>query len=283
MMYLDLHIHSTASDGELSPLEILDIASTKNFSMVSITDHDSVNGYDSLDAASFSGVLLPGVELSANLGEERMHILGYGIDPFDSTLRDTLEQIRRFRFERQEKLIAAMHREGFEISEEDILLESEGGVPGRPHIAAAMVRKGMIKTVKDAFDLYLDNPDSSLYIEKRRIEAKEVIALIQNAGGVAVCAHPLSEKKGKKCLRTMASELKEMGIEGLEAFYFRYTPEQTRDCLETAKELGLFVTAGSDFHGSRAPDVPSPGMRVPGEAMEPFFSLLENRFGSAPL
>ena len=272
MLMMDLHIHSTASDGSLSPEEILREACSLGVSPVSITDHDTVAAYVELDSAKPASGIIPGVELSAEFAGGTLHILGYGIDPFDENLSGALGELQRFRLDRNRRIIAAMGRIGFDITFEEVLLEAGGELIGRPHFASLMVKKGYVKTFREAFDRYLKK-GAPLYMDKKRLLPGEAIGLIRKAGGIAVMAHPWQTGLDRAGVRALVVSLREYGLEGLEAFYSQHSEEQTEICLGFAREFGLIVTAGSDFHGDIKPEIPL-GMRVPLDGLLTFFGAL---------
>ncbi len=268
MMKLDLHIHSTASDGTYSPGKIAKESSNRGLSFFSITDHDTVAAYDAPFPNDTAGTLIPGVELSAEFSGGTLHILGYGIDPFEENLRKNLEELQSFRLERNKKMIEGMEELGFDISLEELLNEAGGELVGRPHFSALMLKKGYVETRQEAFDKYLKK-GAPLYIDKKRLLPEDAIALIKGAGGLAVFAHPFQTNLLGNDLRELAGDLASKGLSGVEAFYSSHTEKEIGFCLEIAKDLGLLVTAGSDFHGDIKPDIPL-GMIAPSKLLKPF-------------
>jgi len=271
-MFLDLHIHSTASDGSLTPEQVASRATALNLAVFSITDHDTVQAYDEINEANIGIPLIPGVELSAEFSGGTLHILGYGIDPFEKNLRATLDELQRFRLDRNRKMISNMARLGFDISFEEVLEEAGADMIGRPHFAALMLKKGYVATRQEAFDKYLKK-GAPLYLDKKRLEPTEAVELIQNAGGIAVMAHPYQTKLQGDDLRNLVRQLADYGLEGIEAFYSQHSGEQTKEYLNLANEFGLVATAGSDFHGDPKPEIPM-GMNVEAQFLRPFFEKL---------
>lgn len=278
-MNLDLHVHSSASDGTLTPLQLLKKADEAGFSHVSITDHDTVDGYDILTHDDISTILVPGIEISAEFSGGTLHILGYGIDPFEARLRRIIGELQRFRLERNRKIIANMERLGFDVSFEEVLNEAGGGIIGRPHFAALLLEKGYVATRQEAFDKFLGK-GAPLYIDKQRLQSEEAISLIKGSGGIAVMAHPYKTNLKGKELRNLVGTLVSQGLAGIEAFYSRHSQEETKGCLGIAREFDLIVSAGSDFHGGNKAEIPL-GMNVPENYLRPFFEAVGVRLPGA--
>ena len=281
---IDLHIHSTASDGTLSPADIITLALRLRLGAISITDHDSLAG---CREALINGIpdalgFLTGVEISAEPppsypGAGSIHILGYGIRLDDPELNRALEKLQDARKDRNPRIIARLTRLGIDIRLEEVEREAGGGQPGRPHIASLLVKKGIVKTIDDAFDRYLGNGKPA-YVDKFRIESSEAVGLINTAGGIPVLAHPcLLELQNDQQLDEILRELITMGLKGMEVYFSAHSPEQTRRYAELAKRHDLLMTGGTDFHGDTQPDirmgVGRGGLHVP-------FELYEKLIGS---
>jgi len=253
---VDLHIHSTASDGVLSPAEIVNLAAKSGLAAIALTDHDTVSGVpEALEAGRGAGVeVLTGMEISAELPGGTMHILGYGFELNDATLREALEQFRRNREERNPRIIARLAELGVPISCEAVREKATGETVGRPHIAQAMVEAGHVGNVDEAFKLYLGR-GASAYIERRRATPQEAIRMIHDAGGLAVLAHPMQLRRPMAEVRSITSELAASGLDGLEVYHPDHSANDTRSFQVLARELDLVVTGGTDFHGSIRRDV----------------------------
>lgn len=254
---IDLHAHTTASDGSLTPTELVALARERGLSAVGVTDHDTVAGLDEArSAGEASGVeVVAGVELSVDYPHGQFHLLGYLIDGRSSLLRQRLEELQEHRRTRNERMLARMQEGGLPITMEDVQREARDGQVGRPHMALALVRKGVVASTDEAFQRYL-GAGRPYYIPKARLTPTEAIALVHAAGGVAVLAHPCYLKlPDEEALSAELAHLREVGLDGLECYYSQHTPEQTALYLAVARRLGLRVTGGSDFHGRSKPDV----------------------------
>jgi predicted metal-dependent phosphoesterase TrpH len=257
---IDLHTHTTASDGSLTPTELVEKAAEIGLAALAVTDHDTLGGLAEAQAAAarFGLDLLPGVELSVEDEAGRFHLLGYGFDPADAALSKTLIELRKSRAARNELMAQKMVALGLPVTMDDVRAEAgeDAEVIARPHFARALINKGVVSSVKEAFDRYLST-DKPLYMPKEVLTPKDAIALLHSAGGVAVMAHP-----GLVPLNTMvladrvASLAEEMGMDGIEAYYSQHSPAETKRFLALAQKHNLLVTGGSDFHGTPKPHVP---------------------------
>jgi 3',5'-nucleoside bisphosphate phosphatase len=259
---IDLHIHSTASDGTLSPADLITLALRLRLGAISITDHDSIAG---CREALLNGIpeqigFLTGVEISAEAppsypGAGSIHILGYGMRLDDPDLNRTLENLQDARTDRNPQIIARLNTLGIAILIEEVEREAGGGQPGRPHIANLLIKKGIVKTMDEAFDRYLGNGKPA-YVDKFRIETSQAIELINTAGGIPVLAHPcLLELDNDQQLEEVLQEMMSMGLKGLEVYFSEHTPEQTLQYAELAKRYDLLMTGGTDFHGDIQPAI----------------------------
>jgi predicted metal-dependent phosphoesterase TrpH len=249
--FVDLHIHSTASDGSLSPLEIVQTAEKLGLKAIAITDHDTVDG--SVEARGHEQAhdveILSGIELSAELGSGTIHILGYLIRLDDMSLMQTLGVLQEARANRNTRIVDRLGELGVDISYDDILEASGGGQVGRPHFARVMVQKGIVKSMDGAFDRFLGKGGPA-YVERYRLTASEAIEAILKAGGVPVLAHPSTvDAKTESELENTLVELKRAGLKGVEAYYPSHGASRTARYEGLANRHGLLVTGGSDFHG----------------------------------
>lgn len=222
---------------------------------MSLTDHDTTAGLSPFMAAcsrwNVQGI--PGIELSAKFSST-MHILGYRINFHDQNLENVLESIRDGRAWRNEKMCRNLQKMGMDISMEEIASEAGGDVIARPHMAKVLVRKGYASDVPSAFSRYLGN-SSPAYVERERLSPSDCIYLIRESGGLPVLAHPVQTTDDLGVLRLIVARLKEWGLWGMECLSARHSAEQVFHYLSIASELGLFPTAGSDYHGSVNPSV----------------------------
>jgi len=259
---IDLHIHSRASDGTLSPAEIIALASGLNLGAISITDHDSIAGSREALLCGIPDSLgfLTGVEISAEPppsypGAGSIHILGYGFRLDDPELNRSLEKLQDSRRGRNPEIIARLNKLGIAIRIEEVEREAADGQPGRPHIAKLLIKKGVAKSMDDAFDRYLGNGRPA-YVDKFRIEFSQAIELINAAGGIPVLAHPcLLELERAEQLEDLLQEMMSMGLKGLEVYYPLNSPQQTRQYSDLAARHRLLMTGGTDFHGDIQPEI----------------------------
>lgn len=260
---IDLHVHSTASDGTLSPHALIDLARKSKLGAIALTDHDSVSGARQVVAGGVPTDIhfLTGVEISAAPpsiypGKGSFHILGYGIDLFDPTLTKALETLQASRKNRNPQILTRLNALGIPLTMADVL--TEAGDPdqlGRPHIARILVKKGLVKDIDEAFDRYLGNGKPA-YVEKYRIPCGRAIEIIRNAGGVAVLAHPgLLKNTDGIGLERIVAHLKDLGLSGIEVFYPEHDSAMQSRFAAIAKRLELLMTGGTDFHGSLKPEV----------------------------
>lgn len=260
---VDLHVHSTASDGSLDPLEIVALAVNTGLKALSLTDHDVIDGCRAiLRQPQALGPLqfLTGVEISAGASDltgiaGSFHILGYGFDPDHPALNDALHAQQSARKNRNPKMIALLNDLGIGISLAEVIAAAEpnAGI-GRPHIARLMVQKGVVASIDEAFDRYLGKGRPA-YLEKTRIGAEAAIRLIREAGGVAVLAHPGLLNMPDEACDGLIARLAGMGLQGLEVYYPGHEAGQTAFYSRLAHQYGLLVTGGSDFHGAVNPDI----------------------------
>jgi len=259
---IDLHIHTTASDGTLTPSEVVDLALETKLKAIAITDHDTLAGSKEALQAGIPPSLdfLTGVEISAGsppfyAGAGSFHLLGYCIRLDDPVLNHALEKLQRARKNRNPTIIKRLNELGVPITMDEVRRQAGGGQLGRPHIANLLVKKGVVASMDQAFAQYLGT-DGAAYVDKYRIECHKAIALIQGAGGIPVLAHPgLLNCKTEDQFDALVKALKEMGIQGVEVYYSEHTPEQTRLFAGLAERYELLATGGTDFHGSIQPQI----------------------------
>lgn len=260
---IDLHIHSTASDGTLTPVEILEMARDLKLGAIAITDHDTIDGSKELISLGIPSDIkfLTGVEISASwpppfFENGSLHILGYGIRLNDHRLNQTLNILQRARENRNPQIIKRLNNFGFDISMTDIIEEAgPDGQIGRPHIAQVMLKKNFAVSINDAFDQYLGTGKPA-YVDKYRVECSQAIEIIRSAGGIPVLAHPVLLKiKSNEEFEKFITVLINMGLKGIEIYYPELTPELTAYYKTIAQKNKLLMTGGSDFHGSLKPTI----------------------------
>jgi hypothetical protein len=261
---IDLHTHSTVSDGSELPAEVMRLAAEAGCRAVALTDHDSMAGLpDAGRAAAEAGIeLVPGCELSCRGPvpdesdvEPSAHVLVYFADPGSGPLVDELAALRQDRVTRNHRLVERLNELGIPIRYEQVLAEAGGeeGV-GRPHVAAVLVSMGAAESVTDAFDRWLGTGRPA-HIPKARLAPADAAELARRSGGVAVLAHPLSLGLSPAALERFVGELAGAGFAGIEALYGRYRPDERRALAALATRFDLVATGGSDFHGTYKPDV----------------------------
>jgi len=241
---VDLHVHTTASDGQFSPAEIVHQALEIGLEAIAITDHDTVDGVsEALQAARGTPLeVIPGVELSALDSKTEVHVLGYYVNHYHQRLRDTLDRLRDSRLQRARRILTRLARMGMPLDWDDVQRSAGQGVIGRPHISLAMLEHGYVSTVAEAFDLYIGRGRPA-YAERHKLLPADAVRAIMEAGGLPVLAHPLE-------IAHLIPALVESGLRGLEAYYPRYAPDETEFLLRMAGKHALVATGGSDFHGT---------------------------------
>lgn len=247
MSEVDLHIHTSVSDGAYSPADIVRKAAAAGLEIIAITDHDSVEGIPSaLEAAMEFPQLkvIPGVEISTDVPRGEVHMLGYFIDYLNRELLASLENMRNSRGKRAQQMIARLADLGLTIEWQRVLEIAGSGTVGRPHIAQALLEKGYIASLKEAFNKYI-GWGGPAYVRRDKMTPREAVELILTAGGLPVLAHPLTVNDHE----ALIAELGASGLVGIEAYYGEFTAEETNKLVNLADKHGLVVTGGSDYHG----------------------------------
>ncbi len=255
MKRIDLHSHTTASDGTLTPRELIKLAKKQGLEAIAITDHDTVSGIKEAKAVAeeIGGIeVIPGVEVSADYYGE-MHILGYFLDIHDPVLQVRLEELKEIRKRRNHRMIGRFQKKGIHLTLEELESETKGELIGRPHFASLLIKKGLVNTFQEAFNKYLAH-GSLCYVAKEEVHPKDAIEMINKSGGVAVLAHPVFLKaKTRLKLKSLFTELKEMGLTGIEVYHSDHSWKHRELFLGLANDLDLCVTGGSDYHGTHKP------------------------------
>jgi len=255
MSLVDMHTHSTASDGELDPVALIERARALGLSAIALTDHDTVDGIaEARVAAAQAGIeFIPGIEIEIDFDPGEFHLLGYGVDPDSSSLLETTKRLAVSRHQRNAAILARIAAARLSLDTEKIAELSLESYIGRPHLADLLVEARCARNRQDAFDKYLGK-GRPFYIKKSCLSLEEALSVIRAAGGVAVVAHPYSLFVSKAVLGRLFSEWKEMGIGGIEAYPPTAKYGQCVILERMARERGMFVTAGSDFHGKGRPE-----------------------------
>ena len=266
-MIVDFHSHTRESDGALAPEELVAMMRARGVRVFSITDHDTMRAYGQF-AAGFATVI-PGIEINTTWGDDEVHVLGYGLPLGDDTpLATVLAENREFRRTRVDRMVAALDAAGYPITVADVVAESDGSdALGRPHVAKALIRKGLVKDVESAFRDLLTRGKPG-YMPSNYITPADAIDVIRSSGGVPVLAHP-----GRLKDESIIDALIEHGLAGLEVFYPTHNPSQTAIFRERASRHGLVMTAGSDFHDIRW-NTRGVGMDVDDADIKPFLDLV---------
>ncbi len=261
---IDLHTHSTASDGSLTPVELVQAAKKAGLEAIALTDHDTAAG---LAQAMAEGERLglevvPGCELSVSSKLARMHILGLWLPPNPEKLNTALSNLREHRHNRNHIIIGRLNELGLDITYEEVKAFANGsgsddmveGSVGRPHIAGILLEKGLVNSVKDAFNRYL-GARGKAYAPKKILSAADAVGLLKAEGAIVIMAHPFQFGLGKDQLMEEIIRLKELGMDGIEVYYNDHSPSQIKTLLKIAERFDLAVSGGSDFHGDAKPDI----------------------------
>jgi 3',5'-nucleoside bisphosphate phosphatase len=252
---IDLHTHTTASDGLLTPKQLIDLALERGLRLIAITDHDSTDGVGAAIAAAAGSSLevWSGVEISTDVPRAEVHMLGYFVDHHQPRFQATLSQLRESRIGRGRQMVEKLGSLGMPITWARVQELAGAGAVGRPHVAQALVEAGYVSSFREAFDRYIGR-NVPAYVERYKLTPAEAIQLILQAGGLPSLAHPIyigaaAETGAQFDLRSLLPELIDAGLAGIEAYYADYSPETSREILAIAREFRLIPTGGTDFHG----------------------------------
>jgi predicted metal-dependent phosphoesterase TrpH len=272
--YVDLHIHTIHSDGSSTVSEVLEAASRKGLAAIAITDHDCIDAYPTaIELGSQMGVeVIPGLELSSEIENADLHILGYYIDFTDPALNRILNEMKEARYLRARKMVENLNIQGVDLRFETVLSMAGIGAIGRPHIAAAMLKEELVYSFREAFEKYLGY-GMPAYVEKYKMRPRDVFDLVKGAGGIPVLAHP-----GVTKVDDRLQEFINDGVQGLEAYHTEHSASVQQQYLKIARKCGLAVTGGSDFHNASHNKSEIGVPRVPYSAVK---SLKDKRNGVA--
>jgi hypothetical protein len=253
-MSIDLHIHSVYSDGSQTPTELVGLAARKRLTAISLTDHDTMAGTsEALKAGDVMGVeIVPGLEISGVHDQTYVHILGYGMKPDEPGLVAGLTRLQLARDERNLKIIQKIVDLGFPITIEEVQEISKMGQTGRPHIAKTLMAHGVVKNIPEAFEKFLKK-GAPAYVSRFVYDSREAIAMIKQAGGIAVLAHPVQIDPTLQCLPGLLSELAGFGLDGIELYYPTQSAGIRKKIKMVADRYQLLYTGGSDYHGDIRP------------------------------
>lgn len=260
---VDLHVHSTESDGTLTPEEVVKAAKDAGLSAIALTDHDTATGVKkaAATAAELGIELIPGIELStaytlptAKGNTKEIHIVGLFIDPDQPLFSQKLQEFRDCRNNRNEKMVEALQKEGFDITMEGLLADNQDSVITRANIARYLYEHGQIKSVQEAFEKYIGD-GCKCYVGRFKVSPMDAVSLIKQAGGIAILAHPLLYHLSSVTLQHLIDDLKAVGLDGIEAIYSTHTTGEEQLVKKIAADNGLLISGGSDFHGANKPSI----------------------------
>jgi len=276
MSKVDIHIHSTASDGRLSPEEVVRKSAELGLTVIALCDHDTVDGIAPALAAAkaFPWLkVIPGIEVSTDVSDGEAHVLGYFIDYTDHKLLARLERMRNSRRGRAQRMIAKLGNLGINIEWQRVQEIAGSGSMGRPHVAQAMLEKGYISSIKEAFTDYISR-DGPAYAEREKMTPAEAVAMILQTKGLPVLAHPFTTNDPE----AMIIELKKAGLVGIEAHYDGYTADEVNQLVDLANKHNLIATGGSDYHGlGLSNETMLGGVEVPMESAEQLIALAKQQ------
>lgn len=267
----DLHVHTNISDSTFSPEKVVEYAKLEGLDAIAITDHDTCDAITPaiVLAKDINLEIIPGVELTAEVDDDEIHILGYFIDWQDDSFTQKLKELCRVREERAKEILKRLAEQGIDLKYED-LIELAGpatGSVGRLHIANLLYKKGKVACIREAFKKYIGN-DCPAYVKKFKLSPKEAVDMIKSVGGVAVLAHPKTINTEARPLKDTIKALAEDGIQGIEVYHSDHNAKDSREFKEMADELGLLITGGSDCHGLGKKEVMLGKIKVPYELVE---------------
>ncbi len=270
---IDLHLHSTASDGSYPPETVVAMAERNGVRVLALTDHDSIDGIPAAEErAKSAGIrVLSGVELSVSESEFDVHLLAYGFDPTDKGFNAALNQYRDARRERARKILARLKGLGIRIAMEDVEEIAHGGALGRPHVAEALMRGGHVETFHEAFQRYLGH-HAPAYVPKAAVKLEEAVSIVRDAGGVTALAHPGTLNRDH-----LIAGWVRRGLDGIEVWHSKHGPADIARYQEIARRHNLLMTGGSDYHGERTPDVSIGCAAVPESMLAPLDEALRSR------
>lgn len=256
MDLVDLHVHSSASDGTFSPSEVTALALRTGLKAYALTDHDTTDGIaEAAAAAAGTGLeVVPGTELSCLAGEKEIHMLGLYLDPEAPEFAAALARLRADRERRNEEMLRRFQNDGFLLTMDDLAADEPDAVITRAHFARALLKKGYVTSMDQAFRHYLDHTKKYCPV-KQTVEPNEAIRLIRSAGGFPALAHPIQYKLGWKKTEELIASLKDAGLMGVEVYYSSHTQNDSMKLQEICRRYRLLPTGGSDFHGSNKPDI----------------------------
>ena len=264
--YVDLHVHTTASDGSLSPADIVALSESIGLVAVAITDHDTIAGLAEGLAAARTVEVVSGIELSVQTEEGSVHVLGLWLDHTNPILFSRLKELLNSRIKRNVEIVARLGKLGMPVTMEEVAAVAGGTVIGRPHFAAVLLRHGYVSSPEQAFDKFL-NRGKPAYAERMRLSPPEAFSLFHQVGGIAVLAHPGHIQSTAEKLEQMLHRWKDQGLDGMEVYHPDHGPEYVALFRQMARRVGLAESGGSDFHGSHRTGIKLGAARAPAEIL----------------
>ncbi|MBN1375208.1 MAG: PHP domain-containing protein [Dehalococcoidia bacterium] len=270
-MKYDLHLHTTGSDGRLTPTEIIKLAKSRGLKVIAVTDHDSIGGIQEALREAYKApsiIVIPGVEINTDLSTGELHVLGYFINYTDKDLASSLAKIRESRVGRAEKMVNKLHNLGLQVDWQRILDLARGESICRPHIAQAMLERGYIKSEKEAFDKYIGR-DGPAYVQRDKVKPADAVRIIKRSGGLPVLAHPADIQE----IDTLLKELINAGLVGMECYYGQYDSKTVERLNKLADKYKLLKTGGTDYHhfcGEH--EVPLGAVDIPDDCIKKLFA-----------
>ncbi len=282
-MFIDLHTHSTISDGSYTPTELVDYAAEKDLKVLALTDHDSTDGIDEFMRAAqkYENLIpVPGVEISVSSGSNEIHLVGLFVDHKSESLEKLLCEIRTHRSDRNLKIVDKLQKLGYDITIEEVLEVAGGGIIGRPHFAKVLINKGYFREAQDVFDECLKRGQAG-YVHRILPSFSRGIREIHNAGGIAIWAHAVWRRKRERSfVRNTLNKLMRAGVDGIETKYTYFSEQQSKMLKEIAEEYCIIESGGSDFHGTNQPKIDLgtgyEDLKVPFEFYEKMLSNLRS-------
>jgi len=270
----DLHMHSTASDGEFDPAELIHLAATRELKAISVTDHDTFQGISrALKEGEILGIrVIPGIEIGAEFEPGMLHVLGF-FPEYPVEMEKALDVMQQARIMRVPRIIEKLNALGIMLTKEDVMETAGDSQIGRPHIARALLKKGFVRTFDEAFDTYL-RKGKKAYVPKEKIPWQDALRLIRHYRGLPVLAHPCTLNLSNEGLADLLREMKQSGLAGMEVYYPDHSPEQTAAYGHLALRSGLLATGGTDFHGPLRNAVPVGDFGIDEERLEIFLHHL---------
>lgn len=279
--YVDLHMHTTASDGVYGPTDLMRRCKELGLRAVALTDHDTTDGIEEAYAAAQKLDLefIPGIEINTDVSGGEVHVLGYYIEYQRPAFQAMIKVLRDARERRGQRMVELLNEEGIPVQWERVREIAQGAV-GRPHVAKALLEAGYVQSIGEAFDKYIGTGKPA-YVPRYKLTPEDAVRLIASANGLPVIAHPI-DLPGLEELREWLPGLKEAGMVGLETYYGPYTSEQEQELLKLAHEYDLIPTGGTDFHGPNIHPTPLGGRYVPYEAVQQLKAAEVKRRGATP-